>query len=244
MRTPAIHEHRFHPAIEIALQVLIVISVALYIMEVDVGKAVHSLEGDPFWLWTERGIATLFTIEYIFRRKALGKKYLWSTLGIIDLIAILPFWLGFIVPAEWLGIIRTLRVLRLLKWYRYSASVRIFVHALNSSRQYLIGMALIVFILGLFSAVGIHELEKESQPENFGTLTDSLWWTTVTLMTVGYGDSTPVTPYGKLFAQFVMLIGVALTAAFIGIVGSSVFAHMQESERKEAAAKENPQTED
>ena len=91
-------------------------------------------------------------------------------------------------------------------------------------------MALIVVILGLFSAVGIHEIEKEAQPEVFGSLTDSLWWTTVTLMTVGYGDVTPITPMGKIFAQIVMLVGVALTAAFIGIVGSSVYTHMQQME--------------
>ena len=163
----------------------------------------------------------------------MGRAYLVSTIGIIDFIAILPFWLGFIVPAEWLGLVRTLRVLRLLKWYRYSQSVRIFSHALFDCRRYLFGMTLIVVILGLFSAVGIYELEKEAQPEAFGSLTNSLWWTTVTLMTVGYGDAAPVTTMGKFFAQIVMLVGVALTAAFIGIVGTSVYSHMQEMEAEE-----------
>ena len=223
---------RFHPIVEILLQTLICISVILYVLEVDYGKTTHSLEGDPFWLWSERLIAGILTIEYFVRWRVIGKGYCLSAMGLIDFIAILPFWLGFFVPVEWLGFIRTLRVLRLLKWYRYSLSVRIFVNALSSSRRYLVGMALMIIILGLFSAVGIHELEKEAQPKEFGSLTESMWWTTVTLMTVGYGDVTPVTSAGKIFAQFVMLVGVALTAAFIGIVGSSVFGHMRRMEKE------------
>jgi voltage-gated potassium channel len=224
---------RFHPLAEITIQVFIVASVALYILEVDVGLSTDSLTGDPFWLWSERVIAGIFTVEFLMRWKIVGERYIFSVVGVIDFIAILPFWIGFIVPMEWLGIIRTLRVLRLLKWYRYSLSVRTFMQALYYSKRYLIGMVLIVIILTLFSAVGIHELEKDAQPEQFGSLTDSLWWTTVTLMTVGYGDSTPATVGGKLFAQFVMLVGVALTAAFIGIVGSSVYVRMQEMEAEE-----------
>lgn len=226
-------KHRFHPLIELFLQILIMASVFLYVLEVDFGQSAHSLEGDPFWLWSERLIAGIFTIEYVCRWQSMGRAYLVSVIGIIDFIAILPFWLGFIVPAEWLGLVRTLRVLRLLKWYRYSQSVRIFSHALFDCRRYLFGMTLIVVILGLFSAVGIYELEKEAQPETFGSLTNSLWWTTVTLMTVGYGDAAPVTTMGKFFAQIVMLVGVALTAAFIGIVGTSVYSHMQEMEAEE-----------
>ena len=224
---------RFHPLAEITIQVFIVASVALYILEVDVGLSTDSLTGDPFWLWSERVIAGIFTVEFLMRWKIVGERYIFSVVGVIDFIAILPFWIGFVVPMEWLGIIRTLRVLRLLKWYRYSLSVRTFMQALYYSKRYLIGMVLIVIILTLFSAVGIHELEKDAQPEQFGSLTDSLWWTTVTLMTVGYGDSTPATVGGKLFAQFVMLVGVALTAAFIGIVGSSVYVRMQEMEAEE-----------
>jgi voltage-gated potassium channel len=79
----------------------------------------------------------------------------------------------------------------------------------------------------LFSAVGIREIERYEQPDKFGTLFDSIWWTIVTLMSVGYGDAVPSTMEGKVFAQFVMVVGVGLTAAFIGIVGSNVFTEVQ-----------------
>jgi voltage-gated potassium channel len=93
-------------------------------------------------------------------------------------------------------------------------------------------MFLIVFIIMLFGAVGIHEIEKETQAE-FGSLANCIWWTVVTLMTVGYGDMYPLTPMGKVFAEFLMVIGVGLTAAFIGIVGSNVYYHVQKLEEED-----------
>ena len=95
-------------------------------------------------------------------------------LGIIDLLAVLPFWIGFIAPANWLGQVRSMRILRLLKLYQHSHAMRIFVHALLGSGRYLAGMFLIVFIFVLFSAVGIREIERNVQPDSFGTLFDSV----------------------------------------------------------------------
>jgi voltage-gated potassium channel len=108
--------------------------------------------------------------------------------------------------------------------------MRVFLHALLVSRKHLMGMFLIVFILVLFGAVGIREIERDVQPDVFGSLFNSIWWTIVTLMSVGYGDAVPVTPIGKGFAQVVMVFGVGLTAAFIGIVGSNVYSQVQKME--------------
>jgi voltage-gated potassium channel len=110
--------------------------------------------------------------------------------------------------------------------------MRIFLQALIGSKKYLGGMLLIVFIIMLFGAVGIHEIEKEAQPD-FNSLANCIWWTVVTLMTVGYGDMYPVTPLGKVFAEFLMVIGVGLTASFIGIVGSNVYHNVQKLEKED-----------
>ena len=220
----------FPPYVEKLLLGIVLFSVFTYVLEVEYSKAAHSLEGNPFWLWAERIVATILTIEYFARWIRVGKGYPCSILGWIDFLAILPFWLGFFVPTGWLGLVRSLRILRLLKIYRHSMSMRIFVHALIGSRKYLSGMFLIVFIFVLFSAVGIREIEREIQPETFGSLFNSIWWAIVTLMSVGYGDAVPVTTIGKAFAQFVMVVGVGLTAAFIGIVGSNVFKEVQNLE--------------
>ena len=111
--------------------------------------------------------------------------------------------------------------------------MRVFLKALLGTSRYLGGMLLIVFIIMLFGAVGIHEIEKEAQPETFNSLQNCIWWTVVTLMTVGYGDMYPVTTMGKVFAEFLMVLGVGLTASFIGIVGSTVYRQVQELEKEE-----------
>ncbi len=223
---------RFSPAIERFIAFVIIASVTLYICEVEFAGTDNSRQGHYVWLWIERVVAVIFTIEYIMRARQIGPSYLKSRAGFIDLIAIFPFWIGFFVPDAWLGLIRSMRVLRLLKLYRYSKAMRIFLQALIGSRKYLGGMFLIVFIIMLFGAVGIHEIEKETQAE-FNSLANCIWWTVVTLMTVGYGDLYPVTAMGKVFAEVLMVLGVGLTAAFIGIVGSNVYYHVQKLEEEE-----------
>ena len=107
--------------------------------------------------------------------------------------------------------------------------MRVFVHALLLSRKHLMGMFLIVFILVLFGAVGIREIERDVQPDvlavysilSGGRLSLSCRWVM---------DAVPVTPIGKGFAQVVMVFGVGLTAAFIGIVGSNVYTQVQKME--------------
>jgi voltage-gated potassium channel len=228
-------------SLELFIALIVIVSVIAYILEVEFAGSEHSLEGHPIWLWIERIVAIILTGEYFLRWKYEGRRYPRSLLGGIDLIAILPFWIGFITPISWLGLVRSMRILRLLKLYRQSQAMRIFVQALLGSRQYLSGMLLIVFIFVLFSAVGIREIERDVQPEKFGTLFDSIWWTIVTLMSVGYGDAVPISKVGKFFAQFVMVAGVGLTAAFIGIVGSNVYAQVQKLDQrdKEERAKRN-----
>lgn len=202
------------------------LSVIAYVLEVEFGGSSNSVEGRPIWLWLERFVSIVLTSEYFARWRREGRTYPKSILGAIDLVSVLPFWLGFFVPVEWLGIVRSLRILRLLKLYRYSRAMRVFVHALFKTRRYLTGMFFIVVVLILFGAVGIHEIEKTAQPDSFGSLFDSIWWKIVALMSVGYGDAVPVTGLGKLFAQFLMVVGVGLMAAFIGIVGSVVYAEV------------------
>lgn len=216
-------ETDFESWVENALKVLIVYSVSMYIFEIDLEKSPDSTQGHYFWLWSERIVGALFTIEFLGRWKRRGYVYLRSGLGFLDLMAVIPFWLGFLLPVPALHYVRTLRVLRMLKFYRYSAGMRAFVAGLVKARDRLGGMGLVVLILVLFSAVGMYEIEGSTQPEVFGTLAGSIWWTTVTLTTVGYGDAYPLTTAGRLFAQGIMMLGLGVTASFIGIVGSSVY---------------------
>ena len=224
---------RFSPTVERFICFVVIASVALYVLEVELAGSDNSRKGHWAWLWIERVVAGILTLEYVMRARKVGSSYLKSGAGFIDLIAVLPFWLGFFLPESWLGLVRSMRVLRLLKLYRYSKAMRVFLKALVGTRRHLGGMLLIVFIIMLFGAVGIHEIEKEAQPEQFDSLQNCIWWTVVTLMTVGYGDMYPITTMGRVFAEVLMVIGVGLTAAFIGIVGSSVYKQVQELEKEE-----------
>lgn len=224
---------RFSPTVERFICFVVIASVALYVLEVELAGSDNSRKGHWAWLWIERVVAGILTLEYVMRARKVGSSYLKSGAGFIDLIAVLPFWLGFFLPESWLGLVRSMRVLRLLKLYRYSKAMRVFLRALVGTRRHLGGMLLIVFIIMLFGAVGIHEIEKEAQPEQFDSLQNCIWWTVVTLMTVGYGDMYPITTMGRVFAEVLMVIGVGLTAAFIGIVGSSVYKQVQDLEKEE-----------
>ena len=172
---------RFSPTVERFICFVVIASVALYVLEVELAGSDNSRKGHWAWLWIERVVAGILTLEYVMRARKVGSSYLKSGAGFIDLIAVLPFWLGFFLPESWLGLVRSMRVLRLLKLYRYSKAMRVFLRALVGTRRHLGGMLLIVFIIMLFGAVGIHEIEKEAQPEQFDSLQNCIWWTVIQL---------------------------------------------------------------
>lgn len=105
--------------LEILIKLLVLYSVGSYLIEVGTGTE-NSYESHWFFLWSERIVACIFSLEYIARFRPQENKpgkYILSPLGIIDLLSVLPFWLGFFVPLDWLSMIRTLRILRLLKFF-------------------------------------------------------------------------------------------------------------------------------
>ncbi len=233
MRPPV---ERTLPAwIEHLSRTLVLASVSLFLVEVDVLHTRHSLEGGGVPLGVERVIAVLLTLEYLLRANLAPDRlrYLLSTRGTFDLLAILPFWVGFFLPPEYLGAIRTFRVLRLLKFYRYSEAMQNFMAGIKRARPRLIGLGYFVFVLLFFGSVLMHELEGAGQPEKFGTISGSAWYMIVTFTTVGYGDVFPLTPAGKLVAACFMILGVGLLAALLGIVGGACLIQEEQGERDE-----------
>ncbi|MEG3765558.1 ion transporter [Alteromonas sp. 14N.309.X.WAT.G.H12] len=184
---------------------------------------------------------TIFTIEYITRvwccvenpetkhaEKSLFKQrlhYMLSPMAIVDLIAILPFYLGMFINLD-LRVLRILRLTRLIKLGRYSHSIQLLWQVLrNESRTLFAAMSVLVIIM-TFAATGIYYLEREQQPEVFGSIPNAMWWALVTLTTLGYGDVIPVTPMGKVFSGLVTLLGVTLYALPAGILSSSFTAQL------------------
>ncbi len=138
---------------------------------------------------------------------------------IIDLLAILPFYLAQLFAID-LRVLRILRLLRFLKLSRYSPAMHTLIRVLSNERRALTGAALLLAAAVLFAASGMYYLENATQPDKFGSVPDSMWWAITTLTTVGYGDVTPVTPLGRAFGGIVMVVGLCILALPVAIISS------------------------
>ncbi len=146
-------------------------------------------------------------------------QYARSPYLLIDLLAILPFYLSFLVPLDF-RILRVLRLFRFLKLARYSPAMNTLMRVLANERRTLMGALLLVMTLLLFAATIMYYLENEAQPDRFGSIPQSAWWAIVTLTTVGYGDAVPVTGLGKLVGGMTMLCGLIVLALPIAIIAN------------------------
>ena len=146
-------------------------------------------------------------------------RYLVTPMAIVDLLAILPFYLSFIFALD-LRFLRILRLVRIFKLTRYSAAMKTLTSVLKDEVPALLAAYFIMIIVIILASSGIYLLEHKVQPNNFGSIPASMWWAVTTLTTVGYGDVTPLTNGGKLFGGLITLIGIAMVALPTGIIAS------------------------
>ena len=175
----------------------------------------------------------VFTVEYIARvwcsidlenvsnrSPVLARiRYMLSPLALVDLIAILPFYLSFYLAMD-LRFLRGLRLLRLLKLSRYSPALSALLDVIRKESEALLAAFVVLFILLMMSAGGIYVLENEVQPETFGSIPGAMWWAIVTLTTLGYGDVVPVTTGGRIFGGLIGLLGIGMIALPAAIMAS------------------------
>ncbi|MFQ3173840.1 MAG: voltage-gated potassium channel [Flavobacterium sp.] len=167
-------------------------------------------------------ITGFFTIEYLLRIISINRplKYVFSFYGIIDLLATFPMYLSFFyVGTSILSVVRSFRLLRLFKILNHpqftSQSVQL-RRALNASRGKIV--VFIYFVLIITIIIGSVMYLVEGKQSGFTSIPASIYWTIVTLTTVGYGDISPVTPLGQFIASFVMILGYGIIAVPTGIV--------------------------
>lgn len=167
---------------------------------------------------------SIFSVEYLVRLfKSNDKlKFVFSFMGVIDLISILPFYLNFGSGSRALRIIRLFRIFRLLKLARYNKAISRFHQAFLSVKEELVLFFLASFFLIYLVSVGIYYFENEAQPHAFQSIIHSLWWSVVTLTTVGYGDVYPITIGGKIFTFFVLMIGVGIITIPAGLIATAM----------------------
>ncbi|HUT56260.1 MAG TPA: ion transporter [Phycisphaerae bacterium] len=182
----------------------------------------------------------VFSVEYLLRLWScveFGKhhnpltgrlRYALSPMALVDLAAVLPFYLPFVgVDLRFVRAVRLLRVFRVAKLGRYSASLQTVGRVFVAKRFELLVTVFVMGILLTVASTVMYYAEHASQPHVFRSIPDSMWWAVATLTTVGYGDAYPVTAFGKLMASIVAILGIGMFALPTGILGAAFMEEMQ-----------------
>mgnify|MGYP005852425505 CR=1 FL=1 len=166
----------------------------------------------------------VFSIEYVLRIYVAEKpfKYIFSFYGIIDLIAVLPFYLNQPFDFRALRVFRIFRIFRIFKLVRYNRALRRFHIAYNLIKEELVLFSILTFIFLFLASAGIYHFEHKVQPEHFSSVIDSGWWAVETLTTVGYGDVYPVTLGGKIFTFIILLLSIGIITIPSGLLASAL----------------------
>ena len=215
-------------AFDVSLLWLIVISVGVTMIE-----SVPSIQSEHRRLFValEWVFTIVFAAEYFLRLYSVRRpaRYARSFFGIIDLVGWLPTVLSVFLPgAQYfttLRVLRVMRVFRVLKLAKYLREAHYLAEALRAGRRKI--TVFLLFVITLVTILGSLMYVVEGQASGFTSIPQSIYWAVVTLTTVGYGDVSPVTPLGKFFASFVMILGYAIIAIPTGIVSSEFIKQIQ-----------------
>ena len=219
---------RFASLVNTFIMLLIVVNVVAVILE---SVSRYQLAFGPLFWYLEIFSIALFTLEYLARlwcsveNAAYGSgwrgrlRYMLTPMALIDLVAILPFYLSAFTSLD-TRILRILRLFRVFKLSRHFAVLGILGTVLRNEAKTLLSAIFVMLILVILSASGIYVVERNIQPDAFGSIPSAMWWATVTLTTVGYGDVVPMTVAGRLLGVFITVLGVGMAALPAGIIAS------------------------
>jgi len=234
---------KFKKSFEIFIIVLIVLSIFEIILESYQGI---SIQFRPQLKIFEITIVVIFSIEYLLRlwtadlkSPLLSKisariKFMTSPMGIIDLLAILPFYLPLLFKFDlrFLRILRVFRIFRIFKLNRHSKALNLLVSIFHEKRSEIIITLFINAIFILMASTIMYNLENAVQPEKFPNIIETFWWAVATLTTVGYGDVFPITAWGKFISGIIAILGIGLVALPTGIISAGFVEKIQEDKLK------------
>ncbi len=187
----------------------------------------------------------IFTIEYVlrvwsttknpkYRKPIIGRaRYILSPIALIDLFAILPFYLPMFLPFDlrFIRAVRLIRLFRLFKMGRYSDSLKLLGRVLKAKKEELYIAVFAIFIILTLSSSLLYYVENEAQPGAFSSIPSAMWWGVATLTTVGYGDIYPITSLGKIFGSIISLLGIGLFALPAGILSAGFVEEIRKSKK-------------
>jgi voltage-gated potassium channel len=187
------------------------------------------LNHQSLFIWVERALTVIFTIEYVmriisFKRSYYDKNFIQYILSfdlLIDFLALIPFYLTLLpIDLRYLRTFRLLRLARIFKLTRYNAAINTVKAVISAKKEILtISFVLIGLILYMISAV-MYYVENAAQPEVFSSIPKTMWWGVATLTTVGYGDIYPVTALGRMLGGVIAIVGIGIFAIPTGIIAS------------------------
>ncbi|MGB5298152.1 MAG: ion transporter [Thiogranum sp.] len=214
--------------------VFIITLIGLNVLAVVLGsvKSIY-ITYQAFFSWFEVFSVAVFTTEYLLRLWACVEgggrfshpvkgrlRFAFTPMALIDLAAILPFYLSMFFSLD-LRFLRALRLVRILKLTRYSSAINLLLNVFKDESPAFGAALLILAIILVFASTGIFLFEHKTQPETFSSIPSAIWWAVATLTTVGYGDVIPITTGGKIFGIGVMIVGIGMVALPAGILASA-----------------------
>lgn len=223
--------------IERIFETILIITIVLNIVAIILESVPRYAQEYGLWFhYFEDFSVAFFTLEYVSRLYAIVEnpkykhplygrlRYAKTSMAIVDLLAILPFYLTFLpLDLRFLRIFRLMALFRMFKITRYMQAMNIFKKVISERKEQLVlSFIFIIFILIIISFF-MHLAEREAQPDKFGSIPEAMWWGMATLTTVGYGDSVPITPLGKVLGGLFAIAGVAFLALPAGILSSGFF---------------------
>lgn len=214
----------------IFLNVLMVTMETVESFDKEYGKWIDAVQTVSAILFTVEYGLRLWTIKYKpeYRGKWGRLKYIFSFAALIDLIAILPFYVSFI-PFKNLTYIRFLRLLSFFRFFklgRYSSSFSLIDDVWRKKKDLLTASMFLSVFLIVASSFFIYMAENAAQPDKYSSIPQSMYWSVITLTSTGYGDIYPITPMGKVLTMIITIIGIGMVALPIAIFSSGFVEEM------------------
>lgn len=195
-------------------------------------------------IFTVEYLLRLWTAPYLYPEKkpaAARLKYIFTFMALVDLLAILPFYVPFLIPEDLLvlRLIRMARLIRLFKLNRYTSSFRTIGAVFRDKASQLLSSFFAIFVLMIISSVLMCEIEKAAQPDKFNNAVSGLWWAVATFTTVGYGDIYPITALGKFLSGIIAILGIGLIAVPTGIISAGFIEQFEKDKDKSQEEKKH-----